>query len=395
MSYGQDAERDRIAELLGRQQRCIAECLAALARSNTAVALGEPGDRRNGRRCARGFAVSSSRRSPRARSRSVRITRFRPSPRSHCVWRWRCRVTRPGRSTSPTCACRRRCRGSSPRRRDRHGRLEEVVAANLGLLYPTTGGGACALPHHAEGRPRAGGGRRRRPAPGPRGGARSARGEPRRPARDPALGVDHAARDAGPGASVRDRPGRRDERSGRAGRRRADGAGDAASSPHCRCPAGMFAPFVARIHRARTGRSGTSIASATVCITRTTTSRPPDCAPPWRRPREHDVVAVKLTLYRTGEDSPVLRGPTARRRPGKRLWCSSSSRLSYDEARNIDGSRSSSAGAQVVYGLVGLKNHAKVALVVRREQGEIRRYAHLAPGTTTPARRGSTPISAC
>ena len=56
-------------------------------------------------------------------------------------------------------------------------------------------------------------------------------------------------------------------------------------------------------------------------------------------------------------------------------------KASYDEARNIGWVKQlERAGAQVVYGLVGLKNHAKVALVVRREDGEIRRYAHVGTG---------------
>ena len=56
-------------------------------------------------------------------------------------------------------------------------------------------------------------------------------------------------------------------------------------------------------------------------------------------------------------------------------------KASYDEARNIGWVKElERAGAQVIYGLVGLKNHAKVALVVRREQGEIRRYAHVGTG---------------
>ncbi|HUR92944.1 MAG TPA: polyphosphate kinase 1 [Gemmatimonadales bacterium] len=94
-----------------------------------------------------------------------------------------------------------------------------------------------------------------------------------------------------------------------------------------------------------------------------------------------DVVAVKLTLYRTGEDSPVVRALVGAAEAGKEVAVFVELKASYDEARNIAWvKRLERAGAQVVYGLVGLKNHAKVALIVRREHGEIRRYAHIGTG---------------
>ena len=71
-------------------------------------------------------------------------------------------------------------------------------------------------------------------------------------------------------------------------------------------------------------------------------------------------------------------------------------KASYDEARNIGWVKElERAGAQVIYGLVGLKNHAKVALVVRREQGEIRRYAHVGTGNYNAGTARCTPISDC
>lgn len=99
-----------------------------------------------------------------------------------------------------------------------------------------------------------------------------------------------------------------------------------------------------------------------------------------------DVVSIKLTLYRTGEGSPVVAALLRAAASGKEVVAFVELKASYDEARNIAWVRQlEQAGAQVVYGVVGLKNHAKVALVARREGGEMRRYAHLGTGNYNAA----------
>ncbi len=93
------------------------------------------------------------------------------------------------------------------------------------------------------------------------------------------------------------------------------------------------------------------------------------------------VAAIKVTLYRTGESSPIVGALLRASKAGKEVAVFIELKASYDEARNIAWVKAlERAGAQVVYGVVGLKNHAKVALVVRREGGEIRRYGHIGTG---------------
>jgi polyphosphate kinase len=94
-----------------------------------------------------------------------------------------------------------------------------------------------------------------------------------------------------------------------------------------------------------------------------------------------DVAAIKMTLYRAGEHSPIVEALVRAAESGKEVAVFVELKASYDEARNIGWVKQlERVGAQVVYGLVGLKNHAKVALVVRREAGQIRRYVHIGTG---------------
>ena len=94
-----------------------------------------------------------------------------------------------------------------------------------------------------------------------------------------------------------------------------------------------------------------------------------------------DVVAIRMTLYRAGDRSPLVEALELAARRGKDVAVFVELKARFDEARNtLWVRRLEAAGAHVVYGLVGLKNHAKVAMVVRREGDGIRRYSHLATG---------------
>ncbi|MDP6357585.1 MAG: polyphosphate kinase 1 [Planctomycetota bacterium] len=94
-----------------------------------------------------------------------------------------------------------------------------------------------------------------------------------------------------------------------------------------------------------------------------------------------DVLAIKQTLYRTSRNSPVIEALTAAALAGKQVCVLIELMARFDEERNIEGARQlEEAGAHVIWGMMGLKTHAKVCLVVRREPAGIRRYVHLGTG---------------
>jgi polyphosphate kinase len=102
--------------------------------------------------------------------------------------------------------------------------------------------------------------------------------------------------------------------------------------------------------------------------------------------KDPDVVSIKMTLYRSGTNSPIVQSLMAASESGKQVTVMVELKARFDEENNLIWAKAlEKAGAHVIYGIRGFKVHAKATLITRRKNGKLKQYAHLGTGNYNPA----------
>ncbi len=102
--------------------------------------------------------------------------------------------------------------------------------------------------------------------------------------------------------------------------------------------------------------------------------------------KDPDVVSIKMTLYRSGTDSPIVKALMSASESGKQVTVMVELKARFDEENNLIWAKAlEKAGAHVIYGIKGFKVHAKATLITRRKGGKLKQYAHLGTGNYNPA----------